>query len=404
MTTPAEIREDLVRALRLDLVGPGREDDDLAREVLPQAPSRWYLTGFLVPYEAPAAAAHHPTHRKRDRLSRPGGRVCLSARLLRRAAQADACRAPLRDGNRACERSRTHLPQEGLATKRCLSYLCASRCTCAAAEARAGVRGAARRSPGGRRLPRGSPVSGAPFPIPRGPLRPARSPLPGRAARGPRGAAAGSRSGDARASRARSTGPSPEQPQTRQPGPGQRAEAGTDPEGPRLVAEDDLVCPGTDPHAAKQAVRPHHLHGRPVDPGHPAGIHHLAQNQPGGEARAAGSRRASRPERGCHASGPPSVAARSGPRTRHGGVRRCRTRIERGGNVEPTGPGRSRWSWTARSRSPSPCAPQRGDSARFRSRRLGLRYRLPVATDAHGLTEVVPWHARRSPTRSSSRS
>jgi len=123
MTMSAEIRRDLVRALRLDLVGPGREDDDLAREVLPQAPSRWYLTGFLVPYEAPAAAAHHPTHRKRDRLSRPGGRVYLSARLLRRAAQSDACRAPLRDGNRACERSRTHLPQEGLATKRCLSYL-----------------------------------------------------------------------------------------------------------------------------------------------------------------------------------------------------------------------------------------------------------------------------------------
>jgi hypothetical protein len=70
-----------------------------------------------------SAAAHHPTHRKRDRLSRPGGRVYLSARLLRRAAQSDACRAPLRDGNRACERSRTHLPQEGLATKRCLSYL-----------------------------------------------------------------------------------------------------------------------------------------------------------------------------------------------------------------------------------------------------------------------------------------
>lgn len=48
--TPSEVRSELVRALRLDIVGPGLEDD--AREALPQPPSRWYLTGFLVPYEA----------------------------------------------------------------------------------------------------------------------------------------------------------------------------------------------------------------------------------------------------------------------------------------------------------------------------------------------------------------
>ncbi len=47
---PIEIRSQLVDALRLDLVGPGY-DSELASEVLPQAPSRWYLTGFLVPLE-----------------------------------------------------------------------------------------------------------------------------------------------------------------------------------------------------------------------------------------------------------------------------------------------------------------------------------------------------------------
>ena len=48
---PVEVRSQLVEALRLDLVGP-ENGSDLEAEVLPQAPSRWYLTGFLVPLEA----------------------------------------------------------------------------------------------------------------------------------------------------------------------------------------------------------------------------------------------------------------------------------------------------------------------------------------------------------------
>jgi hypothetical protein len=51
--TPAAVRGELVRALRLDTVGPVA-GDPYEKEELPQAPSRWYLTGFLVPYEAPA--------------------------------------------------------------------------------------------------------------------------------------------------------------------------------------------------------------------------------------------------------------------------------------------------------------------------------------------------------------
>src|SRR5207244_2652133 len=49
-----DVRSELVNALRLDLVGPGETLGDPV-EVLPQAPSRWYLTGFLVPLDADAS-------------------------------------------------------------------------------------------------------------------------------------------------------------------------------------------------------------------------------------------------------------------------------------------------------------------------------------------------------------
>ena len=50
--TSAEIRSTLVDALQLDLVGPTPDDRDHAEEVLTQAPSKWYLTGFLAPFGA----------------------------------------------------------------------------------------------------------------------------------------------------------------------------------------------------------------------------------------------------------------------------------------------------------------------------------------------------------------
>ena len=58
MATPsisdsAAARLYLTDALRLDLVGPRIQDAALQRERLPQAPSRWYLTGFLAPANAP---------------------------------------------------------------------------------------------------------------------------------------------------------------------------------------------------------------------------------------------------------------------------------------------------------------------------------------------------------------
>ena len=55
MTDSATVRSRLLDTLRLDLIGPRPEDpshDAYREEILPVAPSRWYLTGFLVPYEA----------------------------------------------------------------------------------------------------------------------------------------------------------------------------------------------------------------------------------------------------------------------------------------------------------------------------------------------------------------
>ena len=46
------VRAELCEALHLDLVGPDN-GHAFAHELLPEAPSRWYLTGFLVPRYAP---------------------------------------------------------------------------------------------------------------------------------------------------------------------------------------------------------------------------------------------------------------------------------------------------------------------------------------------------------------
>src|ERR1700733_6002393 len=54
MTTSAEVRAQLVATLQLDLVGPGPGHPLEAEQLRNQdAPSRWYLTGFLVPTKAP---------------------------------------------------------------------------------------------------------------------------------------------------------------------------------------------------------------------------------------------------------------------------------------------------------------------------------------------------------------
>jgi hypothetical protein len=56
----AEIREGLVDALKLDLIGPepGSKHES---ETLPMPPSRWYLTGYLVPFMAPESQRREVT-------------------------------------------------------------------------------------------------------------------------------------------------------------------------------------------------------------------------------------------------------------------------------------------------------------------------------------------------------
>ena len=51
----ASVRDYLIEALQLDLIGPRSGDEALQYERLPSAPSRWYLTGFLAPTGAPDA-------------------------------------------------------------------------------------------------------------------------------------------------------------------------------------------------------------------------------------------------------------------------------------------------------------------------------------------------------------
>ena len=55
MCDSASVRLYMTEALRLDPIGPRPEDNALQHERLPQAPSPWYMTGFLAPMGAPDA-------------------------------------------------------------------------------------------------------------------------------------------------------------------------------------------------------------------------------------------------------------------------------------------------------------------------------------------------------------
>ena len=70
---PTDVRSQLIDALRLDLVGPTGTVGDPS-EILPQAPSRWYLTGFLVPTEADESQKSDPTSvDELDQAAEPAG-------------------------------------------------------------------------------------------------------------------------------------------------------------------------------------------------------------------------------------------------------------------------------------------------------------------------------------------
>ena len=67
----ASVRDALIDALRLDLIGPRPEDDALQGERLPYAPSRWYLTGFLAPTSAPDAQRAQDAEEELDEPAEP---------------------------------------------------------------------------------------------------------------------------------------------------------------------------------------------------------------------------------------------------------------------------------------------------------------------------------------------
>lgn len=56
---PTYVRSSLLDALQIDLIGPSGALGD-HRELLPQAPSRWYLAGFLVPTDADEDQRYDP--------------------------------------------------------------------------------------------------------------------------------------------------------------------------------------------------------------------------------------------------------------------------------------------------------------------------------------------------------
>ncbi|MEQ1885181.1 MAG: DISARM system helicase DrmA [Bryobacteraceae bacterium] len=55
-----EVRDKLADVLGLDLIGP-EPGSPQEKEILPTPPSRWYLTGFLIPFEAPDSQRHDET-------------------------------------------------------------------------------------------------------------------------------------------------------------------------------------------------------------------------------------------------------------------------------------------------------------------------------------------------------
>ena len=65
-----EARERLVEALQLDLIGP-ENDHVCAGELLPDSPYKWYLTGYLVPTDAPESQRFDPM--SMDDIDQPAG-------------------------------------------------------------------------------------------------------------------------------------------------------------------------------------------------------------------------------------------------------------------------------------------------------------------------------------------
>ena len=104
-TTSLDVRQDLVDALKVDLVGPGT-GHELAGERLPanEAPSKSYLTGLLIPPGTPPELSASRADEDDD-LDEIPGRAGLAPRnpprtVRRRRRPVDGDHRPCRDTKR----------------------------------------------------------------------------------------------------------------------------------------------------------------------------------------------------------------------------------------------------------------------------------------------------------------
>ncbi|MCY4234372.1 MAG: helicase-related protein [Bacteroidetes bacterium] len=67
----ASVRDYLIHTLKLDLIGPDSEDKDHQYECVRYAPSKWYMTGFIVPSGAPTEQRAQDTEEELDEPSEP---------------------------------------------------------------------------------------------------------------------------------------------------------------------------------------------------------------------------------------------------------------------------------------------------------------------------------------------
>jgi hypothetical protein len=89
MASSAQIRQQLVEALQLDLIGPGWDDMARRHERLPQPPSIWYTTGFLVPNSFQEEAGKPPEGDAPSNADQGGEDPSNDASIRQEAGEAD---------------------------------------------------------------------------------------------------------------------------------------------------------------------------------------------------------------------------------------------------------------------------------------------------------------------------
>jgi len=89
--TSVGVRDQMVEALRLDLIGP-HNAHPFAEELLPESPARWYLSGFLVPTNAPIEHRYDET--SGEEIDSPGEPIDLNESAIPERTAAHRCLLP----------------------------------------------------------------------------------------------------------------------------------------------------------------------------------------------------------------------------------------------------------------------------------------------------------------------